>query len=513
MKKIILTFLSLIVLGGLIAQDNDINPNGYNKFYYENGKLASEGYMKEGKPDGYWKTYYENGNIKSEGNRKKFLLDSIWNFYDENTKLIITIIYKDDKKNGIKTTYREDEKIEENFVDDVKQGITKHFFIDGKIKKTIIFKDGFEHGFAKEYSKEGIVITIIEYKRGFVINREFINRTDKNNLKQGVWKFFFKNGNIHIEGRYRNDKKHGYFKEYSSDGNLLTITKFVNGELQKDVEEIQELDVRTDYYPNGKIKIVASYNEDGQLDGIRREYSPDGKIENSYIFSKGVMVGKGIIDESGKKQGYWKEYYVDTRKLKAEGNYKNSKRLGLWKFYHKNGRLEQTGYFNKRGNYDGTWTWYYESGNLLREESYLNGVPDGLSTEYLDNDSLTIIIQGEYIEGYETGFWFYELTDHREEGNYVDGLRDGLWKYFYPDGRKSFEGRFVEDNPNGKHTYYWNNGNIKDECIYIMGRKHGEWKKYNYNGSLFLIISYKNGIEKKYDGAKIKPEITIEDEL
>jgi hypothetical protein len=38
--------------------------------------------------------------------------------------------------------------------------------------------------------------------------------------------------------------------------------------------------------------------------------------------------------------------------------------------------------------------------------------------------------------------------------------------------------------------------------------KDGDWKKYNYDGSLFLVISYENGIEKKYDGMKITPEFT-----
>ena len=40
-----------------------------------------------------------------------------------------------------------------------------------------------------------------------------------------------------------------------------------------------------------------------------------------------------------------------------------------------------------------------------------------------------------------------------------------------------------------------------------MGIREGEWIKYKYDGTLFLIISYKNGIEKKYDGIKIKPDL------
>jgi hypothetical protein len=33
-----------------------------------------------------------------------------------------------------------------------------------------------------------------------------------------------------------------------------------------------------------------------------------------------------------------------------------------------------------------------------------------------------------------------------------------------------------------------------------------EWKKFDYDGVLLLVISYKNGIETKYDGIKIKSD-------
>ena len=62
---------------------SQINENGFNVFYYENGVKSSEGYLKNGKPDGFWKTYYENGVLKTEGKRTEFLLDSIWVFYYE----------------------------------------------------------------------------------------------------------------------------------------------------------------------------------------------------------------------------------------------------------------------------------------------------------------------------------------------------------------------------------------------------------------------------------------------
>ena len=191
-KGIVFIFFILSCHIAIWAQDNKVNPNGYNRFYYENGKLASEGFMKDGKPDGYWKTYYETGILKSEGNRKNFELDSIWKFYDEEGKIKLEIRYIKGKKNGIQRTYRKDEYVDERFIDDIKQGLTKYYYTDGLLKKTVLFKDGLETGLAKEFGRDGTVITIFEYRKGFIINRQYINRKDKNGLKQGIGKNFIK---------------------------------------------------------------------------------------------------------------------------------------------------------------------------------------------------------------------------------------------------------------------------------------------------------------------------------
>lgn len=496
--------LCLCILAGMsiatMAQDK-VNKNGPAVFYHPNGKISSEGTMRDGKPDGYWKTYSEAGLIKSEGNRKNFELDSIWKFYDEKGKLILDINYRFGKKNGIKRTYRENETIAENFVDDIKQGLTTFYYLDGKVHKTINFINGLENGFSKEFSPDGTVITFIEYRKGFIVSRESINRRDKSGFKQGRWKFFFDNGIVHTEGTYKDDKKNGYFKEYNEEGNLLTVAKFVDNVQQEDAPELASLDIRTDYYPNGKIKTIASYKGETP-EGVRREYSENGVIVAGYVFTKGAITGQGIIDEEGIKDGAWKEFYLDAN-LRSEGSYDKGKKIGAWKFYYPSGKIEQEGTYNKQGNLDGTWKWYYETGNLWREQSYINGLEEGIYTEYDENNKL--ITTGEFIEGLEEGEWTYELGEHKEVGTYRSGMRNGKWKYFYPDGVLSFEGSFIDDNANGKQSWYWPNGKLKDAGDFIMGERNGDWVTYNEDGTPFLVISYKNGIEKKYDGIMVKP--------
>src|ERR1035437_4724606 len=131
MKKKSVLFLFLIFNCLFVLSQDSSKIKGFTVFKYENGKVSSEGVLVNTKPDGYWKTYYENGKLKSEGNRKNFELDSIWKFYNEEGKLILEITYVKGKKNGIKTTYQEKEIVKENYIDDIKEGLTSYYYPDG----------------------------------------------------------------------------------------------------------------------------------------------------------------------------------------------------------------------------------------------------------------------------------------------------------------------------------------------------------------------------------------------
>lgn len=475
--------------------------DGFVKFYFQGGKLASEGTMREGKPDGYWKTYYENGVLKSEGNRRNFMLDSVWKFYDDSSRLLVSITYGGDKKNGLKTTYRQGEVTSENYVDDIKSGPTTYYYPDGKVRLIMNFIDGLENGIARELAPDGTVITYMEYKKGFLISRERINRKDNKGMKQGRWKYFYDNNTIKLEGIYKDDKKNGYFKEYDETGSLLSVKKFVNDVEQVEVQELISLKLKTDYYPSGKVKTVASYNGDVP-EGVRREYNEEGTITAGYIFTKGVLTGEGIVDEEGIKEGEWREYYQD-KTLRSVGTYVKGKPVGNWKYYYENGKIESEGNYTKSGLLDGTWRWYFEDASIRRVQSYIAGMEDG---EYEEHDeSGRLIVKGLFAEGVEEGEWVYDFGNYRETGSFKGGARFGKWKSYYADGTLKFEGDYIDDNLNGKVNWYWPNGKHKDQGNYLNGSREGDWITFNEDGTPFLIITYRGDVEKRYDGVVIKP--------
>jgi len=510
----------ILILTGFLGyyvgfSQDTIQKDGYQRFYFSDGKISSEGTLKNGKPDGYWKSYNQNGKLKSEGNRKNFELDSLWKFYDQDGKVLLEINYQDGKKNGIKSTYTENEVTRELFKNDIKDGYTRIYFKDGKIKQEIPFIKGQEQGFGKEYNTDGLIITVTEYKKGFIVDRLRINRTDASGKKQGRWFTFYKNGNLQSEINYKDDLKHGYFKEYAENGDLLRIQKYTNGVIQQEAAEIQKLEVQNEYYANGKVKISAMFRN-GVPEGILRQYDSTGAIEKTLLYKNGFVIGEGIVKDDGNRHGTWKDFY-DDGSLKAIGNYDNGKQTGEWKFYYQGGKIEQTGKFSKSGKLEGIWKWYYENGQLQREENYRAGVKDGVSTTY--DETGKVIEEGEFVDGNEDGVWFEQIGDTYMKGTYRDGLRNGMWSYYYLNNNESrtdslcyFHGNFIDDNPDGKHVYYYENGKVKTEGNYVMGKKEKDWYLYNEDGSLFLIITYRTGIEIRYDGVKIKPAYEKEEE-
>ncbi|HBG70411.1 MAG: hypothetical protein A2W93_09150 [Bacteroidetes bacterium GWF2_43_63] len=502
MNKIVLfsiLFFSVFVLSAQV--DTVLVPV---KYTYSNGKISSEGFLKNGKPDGYWKAYYETGVLKAEGNRKNFLLDSLWKFYSEEGKITQEIYYDAGLKNGIRRTFYKDDIIEDFFINDVREQFSKVYFSEGKLKKVIPFKAGLEDGIAFEFNRDSVVILITEYRKGILLSREHINRKDPNGLKQGLWKDFYSNGKVQQEVTYLNDKKNGYLKKYDSTGTLLSIEKFINDEPALFAEELKEYEIRRDYFSDGRVKIEGSYFKN-KPDGIRREFDSIGNIVKGYVFSEGIILGEGIIDAAGKKQGPWKEYH-ETGEIMAVGTYRNSERTGNWTFYHKNGKVEQKGSFTSKGIPDGEWSYYYESGNILRQEYYSNGDPEEEFIEY--SDSGEVIVKGMFSEGFETGEWYYAIGDVIEKGKYQDGVQVDWWEQrSKSDGQLIFKGKYTDGVPEGRHTWYFQDGTKKMEGLYISGLREGDWRIFAPDGSLIINITYRNGIEIKYDNVIIKPEI------
>jgi antitoxin component YwqK of YwqJK toxin-antitoxin module len=497
--QVTVLLLCLLSTGQSVGQEME-----YVTFTFDNGIVSSQGFMLDGKPEAYWKTFYDDGTLKSEGNRLNYELDSIWKFYAPTGIITQSITYKNGNKNGFRNSYFEDGIIQkkETFANEVLVGFIQKFYASGKIMETIPLDTvglGKEQGFGYEFAEDNQRITaVVEYRNGYVANRDRINRKDKFNQKQGLWREFYPSKTTRVEGRYKNDKKNGYFKAYDEEGNLLETLKYVDGILIPNPEELAKLDIKREYHPNAQVKSVGSYSK-GVKEGVHREYTLEGEVSAAKIYSKGKVTGEGVVDQEGRRQGPWKEFYA-TGEPRSEGRYKAGKREGEWVFYYRDGKHEQRGSYNK-GRPDGDWEWTYDNGQTWREEVFYDGLEEGLAIEY--NDTGKVISKGHYLSGEKEGQWFQDLGDDREEGTYVVGLRSGPWKHYYPSGKLKFEGKYEQGLESGKHSYHYESGQTQEIGNYKFGLKEGDWFAYSQEGIQVSVITFKQGEIVKVDGEKV----------
>ena len=76
--KIFILF-AFVFITGFSSEDNT-----YQKTYYENGTLKSEGWLRFNVKTGYWKFYHETGKIASQGHYEYDKKEKYWYFYDTN---------------------------------------------------------------------------------------------------------------------------------------------------------------------------------------------------------------------------------------------------------------------------------------------------------------------------------------------------------------------------------------------------------------------------------------------
>ena len=495
------------------SQKNKVNPNGYNIFYYPNGKISSEGYMKNGQPDGFWKTYYPNGVLKSEGNRKNTQLDSTWIFFNEKGDTLEIINYRNGKKNGynIKYNYEYDDSgqlvkkelvSKELYLNDKKEG-KAYYYQNNKIHLIVNYKNGVKNGYAFEISDDTLITTLYEYKNGFLVFSEKINRYDKNGKKHGVWKEFYPDGKLKREMYYIHGQLNGLYKEYAPNGKLITVLMYKYGKPEKvNKNTVREITQKQTFYPSGRLKHSGFYKHDTIPVGVHKEYDEAGNVTIVKIYDdNGYLKGEGMFDKNGRKSGTWKEFYP-TGELKAKGKYKKGKRTGLWKFYYKDGKTEQTGYYYK-GKPHKTWKYYDHNGTLLKYETYYKGRYDG--PYYLFSYKGDTMVWGFFTDGERDSTWKFIYQDKWETGPYKDGLKEGLWtRKLLVNNKTIYKANYIQGVPHGKVYYYFNNGKIRRIEEYKMGIPHGNWQYYTEDNELDMIETYRNGKLVKINGRRFK---------
>lgn len=169
-------------------------------------------------------------------------------------------------------------------------------------------------------------------------------------------------------------------------------------------------------------------------------------LANQYIYSqeggnKIIKTTRNVKDELGRYQGLFQMPMPDSignlRNI-LEGFYYNGHEIGVWKLKNESGKIYwEDIYFDTLG-IKIQHSSYYSNGNL-KSTGFMHFIPhkDSVIGEYNFNEK-----KYDYIPTSEL-----------------------LVK-------------------NGKWTYYFDNGNLKSEGLYVDDKKKDKWKYYNENGEL-----------------------------
>ena len=339
-----------------------------------------------------------------------------------------------------------------------------------------------------------------------------------NLLPNGKHTEYYKNGQVKVQGSYKEGKRDGEFKAFLKNGKsagsvIYKDGKIIKSALVKAMKDNASFSPVTDIYykledshtlrkvdyENGLLRIYFIYNKDGIPDGESVEYYEEGNIESIVHFRNNIVEGLTIT-------------YYENGSIDEEVNYKNNKMNGEAKSYDENGKLNgrtifkddiklEEDVYKENEILKNT----FKNGELvkqdictlngtLKERRILNGDEMEYSTFYPNGNVKQKILAKDKI--------IIKEQIYARSGNIMSNsfFSDGkpVTEYFeyYPDGKLFRKISTINKMLNGDSIEYYPNGNIKEKTHFINNKEEGEHFFYDKNGNLIKTDIYKNDVKQ-----------------
>ena len=138
--------------------------------------------------------------------------------------------------------------------------------------------------------------------------------------RNGIWKWYYRNGIVGQSGKYLNDKQEGIWKEFNENGKLTTLKTYKKGLV---------IGKSTSYFDTGQLRSETEY-KNGLKNGNSIVYYQNGEIQEQTFFKNGKPVGNFIS-------------FFENRNIGLTGQYnENGEKIGIWKFYRADKSINQT---------------------------------------------------------------------------------------------------------------------------------------------------------------------------
>lgn len=206
------------------------------------------------------------------------------------------------------------------------------------------------------------------------------------------------------------------------------------------------------------------------------------------------------LDSSGKRNGLWKGYYEESKRLRFEGTFNHGKEVGVFKYYDdtKSADIIATRDFNPTDN--SAFTVFYNQNKFkVSEGKVVNKAFEGEWIYYHFN-STVIMTKEFYTKGKLYGLRTVYFPDGKiaEETNYSDGLKNGSSKIYSDKGYLLEETFYQKGQYNGPAVFRDTKGDIASKGNFVLGKKEGVWEFYEF-GKLVKKqnMSYPEGLTKR----------------
>jgi antitoxin component YwqK of YwqJK toxin-antitoxin module len=211
------------------------------------------------------------------------------------------------------------------------------------------------------------------------------------------------------------------------------------------------------------------------------------------------------LNSNGQKQGVWKGFYSDSKRLRYEGTFENGKEVGLFNFYDdtKTQSVIATRNFNITDN--SAYTIFYDQKkNVVSEGKVVNKLYEG-EWKYYHEASKVVMTQEFYKNGKLNGSKkiYFPSGKIAEEANYVNNIREGKYKKYTEDGIALEESNYKKGEFDGIAIFKDPIGNVVAKGIFKEGKKVGIWEFFE-NGKKVSQDDFSKP-RKKFD-TKAKPK-------
>ncbi len=482
-------FVYLSVLGFLsfsMVYPNQLFAQQLPFFNSENPKK----YLKQRQPTWYPKVnaYFDDGSTKEvlfyEPKDKHSFLPVKRLAYYENQQIALEedLVWdaecQEAKPNGMSVNFWDSGSVQSFvfFNKGLKQGQTKHFYKNGKLKLEAGYKDNELDGAYASYHFNGQLQESIKYQNG---------------KREGKYIFFDEKGNKLKEATYLNGLMEGSFFSWYPGGNLESTLLFKQGLLHSN----ESSPACVKYRETGVIAEVQNYSN-GQREGLFSEYYPSSQLSYRVLYRKGLKEGK-------------EEYFSEDGRLLGGGEYKAGKPVknhiikypsGLFKciaiydaqgnllkpieMFYPNGQKESVYSVDSQGRYDKEACTWHPNGQLASKAFYLHGNLEGKQIEYDENGQLKH--EATFTNGVMTHLkkWHPNGQLALESEKNMKGEDEGSFRSWYEEGQKEIECAYQEGEFNGSFNQWFSNGQQKIQSHYLMGQLQGSYKEWYPSGQL-----------------------------